>query len=177
MSIDTTWQTATVSSAASEQLGAEIGARLKGGEVIELVSDLGGGKTTLTRGIARGAGSQDQVSSPTFTLSNAYEIPNLSKASSVTGQTRYRGTIYHFDFYRLDEAGIMADELAEVIGDEQAVVIVEWGDIVANVLPKQRLTINIEATGEDERQLTFKYPPELNYLIEGLPGQAISSYA
>ena len=136
---------------ATERLGEQIGARLRGGEVIELVSDLGGGKTTFTRGLARGAGSRDHVSSPTFTISQEYAAGAF--------------TLYHFDFYRLSEAGIMADELAEVAGKLDAVVIVEWGDIARHVLPEASLTIEIQPTSESGRTLTFTYPPELVYLI------------
>lgn len=149
-----TWQTVSGNSAASEQLGAKIGARLKGGEVIELASDLGGGKTTFARGLADGAGSTDQVSSPTFTLRNEYQAGGL--------------TIYHFDFYRLNEAGIMTDELAEVIDDDKAVVVIEWSEIVHEVLPEQRLTVRITATGENDREINFNYPEAYNYLIKNL---------
>lgn len=135
----------------TERLGALVGASLRGGEVIELVSDLGGGKTTFVRGLARGAGASDQVSSPTFTLSNEYKASDF--------------TIYHFDFYRIAEAGIMSDELAEVVGDPKVVVIVEWGEIVADVLPADKLTIKLLATSETSRQLEFSCPTSLKYLL------------
>src|ERR1700679_221405 len=106
------WQTTSTKPEETIGLAAAIGGRLRGGEVIELASDLGGGKTTFVRGLAQGAGSGDTVSSPSFTLTNQYEAGDL--------------TIYHFDFYRLLEAGIVRDELAEVLADPQAVVVVEW---------------------------------------------------
>ena len=137
---------------ATEKLGEQIGARLRGGEVIELVSDLGGGKTTLTRGLARGAGSADHVASPTFTISREYRTDKF--------------VIHHFDFYRLHEAGVVADELRELVGDRQAVVIVEWSGIVRHVLPAEHLRIEITQTGEEARQLAVSYTPELGYLLE-----------
>jgi tRNA threonylcarbamoyladenosine biosynthesis protein TsaE len=149
------WQTVTHSPEATERLGVAVGAKLRGGEVIELVSDLGGGKTTFIRGLARGAGSRDHVTSPTFTISQEYTAGKL--------------TLYHFDFYRLQEAGIMADELAEVVGQPDNVVVVEWGEIVQYILPEGSLTIKVQATDEAERQLTFTYPQSVGYLIEGLP--------
>jgi tRNA threonylcarbamoyladenosine biosynthesis protein TsaE len=154
MSTDITWETISHSSEQTEQLGATLASRLRGGEVIELVSDLGGGKTTFTRGLVRGTGSADKVASPTFTISREYQAPKF--------------TIAHFDFYRLAEAGIVADELAEVIGDPSYVVVVEWGDIVHNVLPAGRLTLAIAQTPEGNRKLSFTYPKELNYLLEGM---------
>jgi tRNA threonylcarbamoyladenosine biosynthesis protein TsaE len=119
-------------------LAALLGSLLKGREVIELVSDLAGGKTTFVKGLASGIGSEDQVSSPTFTLSNVYKGPEL--------------TLHHYDFYRLGEAGIMGDELAEVLEDDKAVTVVEWANIVNDVLPTDRLTIRITVTGEEWRQ-------------------------
>lgn len=117
-----------------------------------MVSDLGGGKTTFVRGLARGIGSQDPVRSPSFTLSNEYRANDL--------------TLHHFDFYRLEEPGIMRDELSEVLQDPKAVVAVEWGNIVQDVLPAERLTIKIKATGSDNRKLVFEYPWQLEYLIK-----------
>ncbi len=77
-------------------------------------------------------------------------------------------TLYHFDFYRLNEPGIVAAELAEVIHDSQAVMVVEWGDIVKNVLPNKRLTIKFESSGETIRLLTFTCPLDLKYLISNV---------
>lgn len=135
-------------------LAERLGKQLKGSEVIELVSDLGGGKTTFVRGIAKGVGSDDQVSSPTFTLNNVYAGKDL--------------TVYHFDFYRLFEAGIMQEELAEIIADPKAVTVVEWADIVQNVLPDDRLTIHITTTGEESRNYIFKGTGKYQQLIKEL---------
>jgi tRNA threonylcarbamoyladenosine biosynthesis protein TsaE len=145
------WQIVSNSSEVTETIGQKLGSRLRGGEVIELVSDLGGGKTTFVRGIARGLGSQDAVASPTFTISRQYRSGEL--------------TLYHFDFYRLGEPGIVAAELVEVIGDPKAIVVIEWGEIVENILPVNRLTVTFRSTGEAIRQLIFEYPSKLNYLV------------
>lgn len=144
----------STSSAETEALGAKIGANLRGGEVIELASDLGGGKTTLVRGLVRGTGSTDRVASPTFTISREYRSP--------------RFTIVHFDFYRLAEAGIVGNELSEFIGDPAYVVVVEWGEVVQDVLPVNRFTVSIAHTENDERDILCVYPKELSYLAEGL---------
>jgi tRNA threonylcarbamoyladenosine biosynthesis protein TsaE len=138
---------------ATEKFGEQIGAHLRGGEVMELVSDLGGGKTTFTRGLARGASSTDHVASPTFTISREYATDKF--------------TIHHFDFYRLHEAGVVAEELHELVGDPQAVVVVEWSDIVQHVLPADHLKIEIQQTGEEEREFVVSYPESLEYLLGG----------
>ncbi|TAH34720.1 hypothetical protein EYC59_03000, partial [Candidatus Saccharibacteria bacterium] len=79
-----------------------------------------------------------------------------------------RFTIAHFDFYRLDQAGIVADELAEVVHDPDYVTVVEWGEVVHDVLPADRLAISIAQTATGDRSLSFRYPDTLDYLFEGL---------
>lgn len=131
----------TRSAEETEAIGESLGAHLKGGEVIELTSDVGGGKTTFTRGLARGAGSKDRVASPTFTISKVYEAPQFA--------------IHHFDFYRLPEAGLIQHELEDVLGDPHIVVVMEWSDVVAGVLPEKTIHIHIQNSGEHERTITI----------------------
>lgn len=147
-------QISSTSSEITEQLGRAIGARLKGGEVIELKSDLGGGKTTFTRGLVAGANSSDDVASPTFTISRVYNTPSF--------------TIHHFDFYRLQEPGIIAHELQEIIDDITVVIVVEWGDIVADVLPADRVTIEFVQSGDDNRDITINTSNKYAYLLEDI---------
>lgn len=128
----------------TEAIGAAIAARLRGGEVIELSSDLGGGKTTLVRGLVAATGSTDRVASPTFTISKVYEAPQF--------------TIHHFDFYRLPEAGLIRHELEDVLGDKHIVTIIEWSDVVAEVLPKDTIRIHIKTISETEREITITEP-------------------
>lgn len=135
------------------ELAQKIGANLKGGECIELVSDVGGGKTTFVRGLAQGAGSSSYVSSPTFTISKIYETPKFE--------------IAHFDFYRLREAGMIDYEIEEVVHNGKTVIVVEWSEIVQHVLPKERITINIKPK-DDKRVFRFSYPEKLAYLLESL---------
>lgn len=133
-------------------LAVKIGARLRGGEVIELVSDLGGGKTVFVRGLAKGMGSKDQVASPTFTISREY------KAGKVE--------LHHFDFYRLDSPGVIREELEESINDEQVVVAIEWSDVVKDVLPKDRLTIELTKTGDDARSIKLSAGKQHSHLLK-----------
>lgn len=142
------------SSERTEQIARSIAASFRGGEVIELVSDLGGGKTTFTRGLADGVGSTDRVSSPTFTISKIYKGDELE--------------IHHFDFYRLQDAGLMEHEIHDVIGDPGVVVVVEWGDVVTHVLPDERMTIRLKRTGDESRELELEFPESLSYLTESL---------
>lgn len=132
----------TIKSKSIEQtleIGQIIGRFLKGGDVLELVSDLGGGKTTLVKGIAAGAGSKDVVQSPSFTISRVYAC-------------RDKLDIHHFDFYRLSDPGVLAGELADSLDDKNTIVIVEWADIVNDILPESRTRINIKSVDESERE-------------------------
>jgi tRNA threonylcarbamoyladenosine biosynthesis protein TsaE len=151
-----TYQIESTSLEATEQFAQSLGSNLRGGEVIVLVSDLGGGKTAFVRGLARGMGSQDHVASPTFTITREYRAPKL--------------TLHHFDFYRLQEAGVVAAELEEFLDDPEAVVAIEWGAIVADVLPQNSVVVHIERTSDTTRHLTLKYPESLQYLLQGLEG-------
>ena len=138
----------------TESLGRAIGAALKGGEVLQLVSDLGGGKTTLTKSIIAGAGCAEVVTSPTFTISREYKTPQL--------------LIRHFDFYRLSDAGIVGMELAEGFIDEHTVTIIEWADIVQDVLPDRTVTITIEQLADTERHFNIQAPEKQAYLVRGI---------
>lgn len=130
------------SEAKTQELARKIGALLKGGEVIELIGDVGAGKTTFVKGFAKGLGIEEDVQSPSFTISRVYDArDNLRLA--------------HYDFYRLSDAGIMNDELAEMIQDPEAITVIEWADIVEGVLPKNRLTIRFESPTETTRTLTL----------------------
>jgi tRNA threonylcarbamoyladenosine biosynthesis protein TsaE len=138
----------------TEQVGEIIGNACRGGEVFVLESDLGGGKTTFVRGLARGLGSEDTVTSPTFMISRVYEASML--------------TLHHFDFYRLDEPGVVLSELEEVLKESQNVVAIEWSGIVGGVLPENRVTVAIKKVADNEqvRILTITYPDYAAYLFE-----------
>jgi tRNA threonylcarbamoyladenosine biosynthesis protein TsaE len=148
-------QTITADSLESTiKLAEKIGSRLIGGELIELNSDLGGGKTTFTKGLLSGAGSKDLVSSPSFTICNQYRAGDLN--------------FYHFDFYRLNDPGIIRRELLEVMDDKKAVIIIEWAGVVEDVLPEDKLSVTLVSNGETSRLISLNSSPSLNYLTEGL---------
>ena len=126
----------------TRQLAEKLGGLLKGGEVIELRGDVGAGKTTFVKGLALGLGIEEDVQSPSFTISRVYEARDGLRLA-------------HYDFYRLVDAGIMNDELAETMQDTLTVTVIEWADIVEGVLPKDRLTISFESPTETSRALTI----------------------
>jgi len=144
------------SESAMKQLGQRIGNMLTGGECIELVGDIGSGKTTLTKGIAKGLNITETVQSPTFTINRTYESKKGIRLS-------------HYDFYRLADPGIMADELQESLQDSSTTVVIEWGEIVESVVPEGRLRINFVSPSVDTRYLTLIGSGEhATRLMEGL---------
>ena len=119
------------------EFGREIGSNLEGGSVLELSGDVGAGKTTFTKGLALGLGVLETVQSPTFTISRVYEGDNL--------------TLSHYDFYRLNDYGIMKMELAENLSNPQNITVVEWAGELADILPEKHLKLIFESISEDKR--------------------------
>ena len=119
------------------EFGKEIGSNLEGGSVLELIGDVGAGKTTFTKGLALGLGVLETVQSPTFTISRVYEGDNL--------------TLSHYDFYRLNDYGIMKMELAENLSDPQNITVVEWAGELGDILPEKHLKLIFESVGEDKQ--------------------------
>ena len=128
------------------QLGQQISDRLMGDtdapRVIELIGDVGAGKTTFTRGLAEGLGANEPVTSPSFTISKRYAIKN--------------GVLAHYDFYRLLDPGLMAEDLAESIADPHIVTVVEWANTAQDVLPPSRIIFEITTNDDGSRTITDK---------------------
>lgn len=122
--------------------GEQLGRLLQGGMVVELIGDIGAGKTTLTKGMAKGLAVDEDVQSPSFTISRTYDARDGLQLT-------------HYDFYRLNDPGIMAAELIESTSDPATVVVVEWANVVEHVLPANRITVSIVAPTEGSRQLTI----------------------
>lgn len=128
----------------TQRLGARLGALLKGGDVVCLEGPLGSGKTCLAQGIGRGWGISQTLISPTFVLVREYTRPADS--------TR----LYHVDLYRVpgvQEA--LSLGLEEFLGDERAVVIVEWAERARSLIPPEHLWIRLEMSGTVHRALRF----------------------
>jgi tRNA threonylcarbamoyladenosine biosynthesis protein TsaE len=120
--------------------GQKLGSLLNGGEVVELIGDVGAGKTTLVKGMAIGLGVLDYIQSPSFTINRVYECRGNLKLS-------------HYDFYRLNDAGLMKDDLDEVMADKDTITVIEWAGLVSNILPEDRLSIKISLVSENSRRL------------------------
>ena len=138
---------------------------------IELVGDVGAGKTTFTRYLAQGLGVKSPITSPSFTISKHYffspESRELSAdekcdkhpcATSVTKTHDFE--LVHYDFYRLNDPGLMADDLAESLSDPTTITVLEWADSVANILPKDHPKISFKILPDGSRDLVFNQPME-----------------
>ena len=132
----------TKSAEDTRELGAALSAVARPGDVVLLSGDLGAGKTTLVQGFARGLGITEPVVSPTVILVRTY-----------TG----RLPLVHADAYRMDNLQEVTDlDLPELL-DDGGVALVEWGDVIAPVLPADYLAIRIEfGEGEDDRGLEVR---------------------
>ena len=127
----------TTSPEQTERFGYELAKSLDAGDVIALTGDLGAGKTCLTRGIAKGLGSEAHVSSPTFTIVNEYDGGRLM--------------LFHFDTYRLSgEDDFYASGLAEYF-IRDGVCVVEWGGVIEGALPANTMKMQISGNGDERR--------------------------
>ncbi len=125
----------------TENVGQALAEKLKPGTVIAYEGDLGAGKTAFTRGLARGLGAAERVTSPTYTIVNEY----------VSG----RLPLFHFDMYRLGSSDELFDIGWEDYLQRGGVCAVEWSENVRDAL-EDALTVRIEKTGEDSRKITIE---------------------
>lgn len=127
--------------------GQQFAQKLKGGEVIGLMGDLGGGKTTFVQGLAKGLKIKQNITSPTFVILKVYNIlrPNL----------HLRGvSLVHIDAYRLESIeDIKSVGLEDYLGRKDAIVIIEWAEKIKKVLPKNTRYLKFKFIDEKTREI------------------------
>ena len=126
-------------------LGKQLGQQAKPGEVYTLVGDLGVGKTVLTQGIAEGLGITEAICSPTFTIVQVYEEGRMP--------------FYHFDVYRIGDVEEMDEIGYEDYFYGEGLTMIEWANLIEEILPQKRKEITIEKDlekGFDFRKITIK---------------------
>lgn len=123
--------------------GAKLAKKLKAGDVVALVGELGAGKTVFTKGIAKGLGVKDSryVNSPTFVIIKEY---------------KGRLPLYHFDLYRLDSSSIIDAENFEEYFYGDGVSVIEWADKARGLLPKKYFEVRLSVAGEDRRNIGIR---------------------
>jgi tRNA threonylcarbamoyladenosine biosynthesis protein TsaE len=126
---------------ATRELAAALSELARSGDVVVLAGDLGAGKTAFVQGFGRGLGVNDPITSPTFTLANQYEGRLL---------------VHHIDVYRLDHLNEVLDIGLSELLDDEAVVLVEWGDVILPTIPNDYLEVRLTfGEGDDDRLLSF----------------------
>jgi tRNA threonylcarbamoyladenosine biosynthesis protein TsaE len=125
----------------TRRVGMRLGALLRCGDLVCLSGDLGSGKTTLVQGIARGWGSLDSVSSPTFVLVNGYRRPDQQ-------------VLHHLDAYRMNSS-LEAEELDLNLMLEQGPLVMEWPERIASVVPGDRLWVAMRWIADEQRGMLF----------------------
>ena len=131
----------TNSPAETEAVGIALGKVLQPGTILAYKGDLGAGKTAFTRGLARGLGCSDMVTSPTYTIVNEYLSGRLP--------------LFHFDMYRLSSADDLWDIGWEDYLDRNGICAVEWSENVADAM-EDAITVRIEKLGGDDRRITIE---------------------
>ena len=129
----------SASPAETEAAGARLAGKIQAGDVLALVGDLGAGKTQFVKGLVKALGSENVVTSPTFTLVHEYQGS--------------RWQIYHFDFYRIESlAALRAIGFDETVFGE-GVSVIEWADRFAEAIPSHARWIKFEMVSEDQRRI------------------------
>ncbi|MEL3908158.1 MAG: tRNA (adenosine(37)-N6)-threonylcarbamoyltransferase complex ATPase subunit type 1 TsaE [Treponemataceae bacterium] len=136
------------------ELGKKLGEKLKPNSVIALNAPLASGKTYFTKGIARGLGIAEEVTSPTFTIVSEY-----------AGRLH----LYHIDAYRLGGVDEFYDIGAEDMLYDSGVCVIEWANIVEELLPKTSLNINIAVQADNSRLFTLSYSGETFDFLSEFP--------
>ena len=136
-------QVITTNAQQTQDFAEQFSTTLIGGETILLNGDLGAGKTHFVKGVAKGLGIDDVITSPTFALHNQYNGGRL--------------VLNHFDFYRImdpEEAEMLG--LNEFFGEKDSVSCIEWSENIAELLPRDCIVVTIEKLDENSRQITIQ---------------------
>jgi tRNA threonylcarbamoyladenosine biosynthesis protein TsaE len=158
LSVKTVHSYTATSPEETETLGEKLGALLQSGDIIGLTGILGAGKTCFVRGLSRGWGAVEKVTSPTFALMNIYHHSERSEV------------LYHLDCYRLESAAESWTLGIDDILDGDNVVVIEWSERIASVLPREMLRVTISIKDVSSRTLNFEATgPRARFLLDSLP--------
>ena len=125
----------------TQNIGQELASRLTGGEVVLLYGELGAGKTTFSKGLAKGLGVKETITSPTFTLMNSYTSGRLK--------------LYHFDMYRLTEGSDVDYGFEEYYGEKDNVCLIEWS-VALEYYGAKVITVKIDYISESKRKIVIE---------------------
>lgn len=134
-------------------LGEKIASKINGGDIILLQGEMGAGKTTMTKGIAKGLGITDEIVSPTFTLMNVYNVVKSQKSNVKS--------LIHIDTYRLEsEDNLIEIGVEDYLGQADTITIIEWPEKITTLL-KNKKTIEISIVKQDNNSREISITPDI----------------
>ncbi|MBC2575111.1 tRNA (adenosine(37)-N6)-threonylcarbamoyltransferase complex ATPase subunit type 1 TsaE [Peptostreptococcus canis] len=138
----------------TKKIGKSLGELLFEGAIVCLNGDLGAGKTTVTKSIAKALGINEDITSPTFTIVNEYNEGNIP--------------LYHFDVYRIGSSEEMYDIGFDEYIDSNGICVIEWSDIIKDILPKERLEIFLSYEDEGRNIEFIPYGKKYQKIVEAV---------
>lgn len=123
----------------SSALAAKLAHHIQKPQLIELVGDLGGGKTAFTKALGKSLGVAQTITSPTFSIHRGYDFAD--------------GRLEHFDLYRLSDDEVVLNELQDCLSDQNSIVVVEWAANFQNTLASDRLVLEFHYVDDSTREI------------------------
>lgn len=135
----------TTNAEETQKVGEILASELQGGEILSLIGDLGGGKTTFTQGVARGLGIKDRVISPTFIIFKKFAL-----------KSKKHKWLYHFDLYRLSDLQELVDlDFEDIISSPENITVLEWAQKAKEIIPPSKnIRVEFKYLGKGKRQIT-----------------------
>ena len=145
----------------TEKLGEEFAKQLKSQDAVFLIGDLGSGKTTFTKGLAKGLNINDRIISPTFVIVRQHRVSvqrTVDRKYETQANVKRIETLYHLDLYRLGgERDVKGIDLKDFLDDKSGVVVIEWPEIGQNLVDKKVWKVNFEHLENDGRKISISY--------------------
>lgn len=146
-------QVITRSEIETERLGKTFAQELQPQDVVCLIGELGAGKTTFVKGLAKGLGIKARITSPTYVVVREHEIQG--KGGRVKGEGIER--LYHLDLYRLtSEKDVLGINIHDLLKDKNVVTVIEWPEVARSLIPSHAWIITFEQTDKNHREITIQ---------------------